>query len=50
MVGESGVSRGKDIYRYYKCVNARKHTCDKKTVRKEWKHLLKFEPGGFGNQ
>ena len=36
MVGESGVSRGKDIYRYYKCVNARKHTCDKKTVRKEW--------------
>ena len=36
MVGESGVSRGKDIYRYYKCVNARKHICDKKTVRKEW--------------
>ncbi|MBO5046757.1 MAG: hypothetical protein J6C93_07835 [Clostridia bacterium] len=21
---------------YYKCVNAKKHTCDKKTVRKEW--------------
>ena len=36
MVGESGVSRGKEIYRYYKCVSARKHTCDKKTVRKEW--------------
>ena len=36
MVGESGVSRGKEIYRYYKCVNARKHACDKKTVRKEW--------------
>ena len=36
MVGESGTSRAKTIHRYYKCVNARKHTCDKKTVRKEW--------------
>ena len=43
MVGESGVSRGKEIYRYYKCVNARKHTCDKKAVPKEWIENLAVE-------
>ena len=26
----------KEVHRYYKCVNAKKHTCDKKTVRKTW--------------
>ena len=36
MVGESGTSRTGNVHRYYKCVNARKHTCDKKTVQKEW--------------
>ena len=36
MVGESGTSRTGNIHRYYKCVNARKHTCDKKAVQKEW--------------
>ena len=36
MVGEAGTARNKSVHRYYKCVNAKKHTCDKKTVRKEW--------------
>ena len=37
MTGESGTSHVDDRkYRYYKCVNARKHTCDKKTVHKKW--------------
>ncbi len=36
MVGDAGTSTTKSVYRYYKCVNAKKHTCDKKTVRKEW--------------
>ena len=36
MVGESGTGRLGEVHRYYKCVNAKKHTCDKKTVRKEW--------------
>ena len=43
MVGESGTSRTKTIHRYYKCVNARKHTCDKKTVQKEWIENLAVE-------
>lgn len=36
MVGDSGTARNKEVHRYYKCVNAKKHTCDKKTVKKEW--------------
>ena len=37
MTGESGTSHVDDRkYRYYKCVSARKHTCDKKTVHKKW--------------
>ena len=37
MVGESGRSCQKNVYRYYKCITAkRKKTCDKKPVRKEW--------------
>ena len=36
MVGEAGTGRKKEVHRYYKCVNAKKHTCDKKTVRKLW--------------
>lgn len=36
MVGESGTGRSKEVHRYYKCVHAKKHTCDKKSVRKEW--------------
>ena len=40
MVGEAGTARNKSVHRYYKCVNAKKHTCDKKTVRKEWIEAL----------
>ena len=36
MVGDSGTGRLGEVHRYYKCVNAKKHTCDKKTVRKQW--------------
>ncbi len=36
MVGETGTGRHGEVHRYYKCVNAKKHTCDKKTVRKLW--------------
>lgn len=36
MTGESGTSRTGEVHRYYKCVKARKHECDKKTVHKEW--------------
>ena len=38
MVGESGVSSyKKNVYRYYKCITAkRKKLCNKKSVRKEW--------------
>ena len=34
MVGEAGTGRKKEVHRCYKCVNAKKHTCNKKTVRK----------------
>ena len=35
MVGESGTSRNKDTYRYYKCLSAkRKRGCDKKAIKK----------------
>lgn len=37
MTGESGTSRNGSVHRYYKCNNAKyKHTCDKKSVKKEW--------------
>ena len=37
MVGECGTSHTAKTYRYYKCANQkRKHTCDKKTVGKEY--------------
>ena len=36
MVGESGTSRSKEVHHYYKCAKAKKHACDKKTVKKEW--------------
>lgn len=36
MVGESGTSKTKDVHHYYKCTKAKKHECDKKTVRKDW--------------
>ena len=37
MVGESGVSRGKTTYHYYKCVSNKKHRgCTKKSAKKHW--------------
>lgn len=37
MVGESGTSSTGMIYRYYRCVNTKRHkTCDKKAVKKDW--------------
>lgn len=37
MIGECGTSHTEKTYRYYKCVNQkRKHTCDKKTVKKDF--------------
>ncbi len=36
MVAESGTSKSGRVYRYYKCVNAKKKACDKKAVSKEW--------------
>jgi DNA invertase Pin-like site-specific DNA recombinase len=37
MAGESGQSRAKEIYRYYKCSGAKRRLgCNKKTVRKAW--------------
>lgn len=33
MVGETGTGRN-GVHRYYKCVNAKKHTCGKKSVQK----------------
>jgi len=37
MCGESGTSRNKTKYKYYKCMVAKKKgTCKKKTVRKDW--------------
>jgi DNA invertase Pin-like site-specific DNA recombinase len=43
MVGDSGTSRNGEVHRYYKCVNAKKKTCDKKTVTKEWIENLAVE-------
>ncbi len=36
MVGDAGTGKSGKVHHYYKCVNAKKHTCDKKTVRKDW--------------
>ena len=37
MVGESGTSATKQVYHYYKCVSAKKHTgCHMKPLRKAW--------------
>ena len=37
MCGESGTGKKGTVYHYYKCANAKKtHTCDKKTVRKDF--------------
>ncbi|MBR3766743.1 MAG: recombinase family protein [Clostridia bacterium] len=36
MTGEIGTSHTETKYRYYKCNQAKKKKCDKKTVRKEW--------------
>ena len=37
MVGESGTSCTKQVYHYYKCVSAKKHTgCHMKPIRKDW--------------
>lgn len=37
MTGESGTGRNSTVHRYYKCSNAKyKHSCNKKTVKKEW--------------
>lgn len=38
MVGESGTSHTSTVYRYYKCVNAKKRPkqCHKKPVKKQW--------------
>lgn len=36
MTGESGTARSGVVYRYYKCNNARKHLCDKKTIKKDF--------------
>ena len=37
MAGESGQSKTKEIYRYYKCSGAKRRLgCNKKTVRKAW--------------
>ena len=37
MCGESGTARNGSVHRYYKCNGAKyKHSCDKKTVKKEW--------------
>ena len=43
MVGESGTSRTGVVHRYYKCVKAKKHLCNKKTVQKEWIENLALE-------
>ena len=37
MIGESGTGKKGTVYHYYKCANAKKtHTCDKKTVAKDF--------------
>lgn len=37
MVGESGTSSTGAIYRYYRCVNTKRHKiCNKKAVKKDW--------------
>jgi len=37
MIGDSGAGKKGTVYHYYKCANAKKtHTCDKKTVNKDF--------------
>ncbi len=37
MIGDSGTGKKGTVYHYYKCANAKKtHTCDKKTVNKDF--------------
>lgn len=43
MTGEIGTSKTSTKYRYYKCNQAKKKKCDKKTVRKEWLENLVIE-------
>ena len=35
MVGDSGQKKNGNIYRYYKCAAAKRHECNKKTIRKD---------------
>ena len=42
MVGDSAQKSNGNIYRYYKCVGAKKHICRKKAVRKEWIEEIAF--------
>lgn len=43
MVGDSAQKSNGNIYRYYKCVGAKKHICHKKAVRKEWIEEIAFK-------
>ena len=43
MVGDSAQKSNGNIYRYYKCVGAKKHICRKKAVRKEWIEEIAFK-------
>ena len=43
MLGESGTSHTKTTHRYYKCYGAKKHNCDKKTVKKSYIEDLVIE-------
>ena len=37
ITGESSTGRNDTVHRYYKCNNVKyEHSCDKKTVKKEW--------------
>ena len=36
MTGVSAMSKNKTLHNYYKCVGVTKHTCDKRTVRKQF--------------
>ena len=36
MTGVSAMSKNKTLHNYYKCVGVTKHTCDKRTIRKQF--------------
>ena len=36
MTGVSAMSKNKTLHNYYKCVGVTKHTCDKRTIRKQY--------------